>query len=56
MVPAKDTVLFAPASNEDAVEKMKEHARGAYEQSADRISMKQFLFSQEGKELTVYED
>ena len=56
MVPAKDTVLFAPASNEDAVEKMKEHARGAYEQSADRISMKQFLCSQEGKELTVYED
>ena len=56
MVPAKDTVLFAPTSNEDAVEKMKEHASGAYEQSADRISMKQFLFSQEGKELTVYED
>lgn len=56
MVPAKDTVLFAPASNEGAVEKMREHARGAYEQSADRISMKQFLFSQEGKELTVYED
>lgn len=56
MVPAKDTVLFAPASDEDAVEKMKEHARGAYEQSAERISMKQFLFSKEGKELTVYED
>lgn len=56
MVPAKDTVLFAPVSDEDAVEKMKEHARGAYEQSAERISMKQFLFSQEGKELTVYED
>lgn len=56
MAPAKDTVLFAPASNQDAVEKMKEHARGAYEQSADRISVKQFLFSQEGKELTVYED
>lgn len=56
MVPAKDTVLFAPVSDEDAVEKMKEHARGAYEQSAERISMKQFLFSKEGKELTVYED
>lgn len=56
MAPAKDTVLFAPASNQDAVEKMKEHARGAYEQSAERISVKQFLFSQEGKELTVYED
>ena len=56
MVPAKDTVLFAPASDEDAVEKMKEHARGAYEQSAERISMKQFLFLKEGKELTVYED
>ena len=56
MAPAKDTVLFAPASNQDAVEKMKEHALGAYDQSAERISVKQFLFSQEGKELTVYED
>lgn len=56
MVPAKDTVLFAPASNEEAVAKMQEHAHGAYEQSTERISMNQFLFSKEGKELTVYED
>lgn len=55
MVPSKDTVLFAPASQEEAVEKMAEHAMGAYESALDKISLQKFKFSRTRKELTVYE-
>ena len=38
MVPAKDTILFAPASQKMVVEKMVEHGENAYEQSKDKVS------------------
>lgn len=55
MVPAKDTLLFAPASQEEAVRKMEEHALSAYESSLDRISLQKFMFSKTRKELSRYE-
>lgn len=54
-VPSKDTVLFVPASDGKAVEKLKEHAEGAYNMEKDPISKRLFLFSQSRKELTDYE-
>lgn len=54
-VPSKDTVLFVPASDGKAVEKLKEHAEGAYDMEKDPISKKLFLFSQSRKELMDYE-
>lgn len=55
IVPAKDTVLFAPAGQPQVVEKMEEHARSAYEQSHDRIGMEKFCFLADRRELIVYE-
>ena len=55
IVPAKDTVLFAPAGQPQVVEKMEEHARSAYEQSHDRIGMVKFCFLADRRELIVYE-
>lgn len=55
MAPSKDTVLFAPAGQKEAVEKMIEHGRGAYEMDEERISTSLLLFSQKRKELTAYE-
>ena len=55
IVPAKDTVLFAPAGQPQVVEKMEEHARSAYEQSYDRIGMEKFCFLADRRELIVYE-
>ena len=54
-VPSKDTVLFVPASDGKAVEKLKEHVEGAYYMEKDPISKKLFLFSQSRKELMDYE-
>ena len=56
MVPAKDTILFAPASQKMVVEKMVEHGENAYEQSKDKVSKTLMRFSKERKELTAYED
>jgi len=55
MVPSKDTVLFAPAAQGNVVEKMEEHARGAYDSAKDKVSLQRFIFSKTRKELTVYE-
>ena len=55
MVPAKDTVLFAPAGQKEVVDKMIEHGQGAYDTGTDRISMQLFYFSQAKKELSIYE-
>lgn len=54
-VPSKDTVLFVPASNDVAVEKLKEHVERAYDAEKDPISNSLFLFSQSRKELMDYE-
>ena len=54
MMPCKDTVLFAPASQRKVVEGMLEHGQKAYDTATDRITDMTFLFSQERKELTVY--
>lgn len=54
-VPSKDTVLFAPASQREALEGMEGQALAGYEQGADKITMQYFLFSKARKELTVYE-
>ena len=55
MVPAKDTVLFAPAGQKEVVDKMIEHGQGAYDTGTDRISMQLFYFSQAKKDLSIYE-
>lgn len=56
MVPAKDTVLFAPASQDAAVEKMMLHAEQAYETGPDRISRGALIFTKDGKELLAYDE
>lgn len=56
MAPSRETVLFAPASNEEAVSKLIEHGRQAYDQTKDPISTGLMLFAKERKELVVYED
>ncbi len=54
-VPAKETVLFVPASDAKGIEKLKEDIRSAYHMGRDGISKSLFRFSKSGKELTVYE-
>ncbi len=56
MAPTRETVLFAPASNEKAVVKLKEHGEQTFEQTKDRISTRLMLFTKDRKELTEYED
>ncbi len=56
MAPSKDTVLFAPASQEAVVEKMKYHAEQVYESDRNRISNRTFLFTKDGKELLAYDE
>lgn len=56
MVPAKDTVLFAPASQEEAVAKMKLHAEQSYAADRNRISSNLFIFTKDGKELLAYDE
>ncbi len=55
MVPSKDTVLFAPASQEKAVQEMEEHAREAYSQARDKVSLARFSFSEARRELAACE-
>ncbi len=55
MVPSGDTLRFAPAGESDALKKMEEEARGAYESSSEKITMQKFLFSKTRKDLTAYE-
>lgn len=55
MVPAKDMVLFVPASNESAITAMKNFGFEAYERNKDKISKKLLRFKKEEKELVVYE-
>ena len=55
MVPAKDTVLFVPASQEQMVDKMIDFAEQAYERNQDKISTDLFIFTKEGKELLTYD-
>lgn len=55
MAPAKDMVLFVPASNEKGIESMKEFGNEAFERNKDKISKKLLLFKKEEKELVVYE-
>lgn len=56
MAPTKDVVLFAPASQEGVVEKMKLHGEQAYASGQHRISTGLFLFTEEGKELMTYDE
>jgi len=56
MVPAKDTVLFVPASQQQLVDKMVEFAKEAYERNLEKISTKMFVFTKEGKELLTYDE
>ena len=55
MVPAKDTVLFVPASQENLVNKMIDFAKQAYDRNLDKISTELFIFTKEGKELLAYD-
>lgn len=56
MAPTRETVLFAPASNEKAVAKLIEHGEQTFEQTKDRISTRLMLFTKDRKELIEYED
>ena len=56
MAPTRETVLFAPAMQKEAVGKMKLHGEQAYEQAGDKISKELMMFSKDRKELTAYED
>ena len=55
MVPAKDSIIFAAASNKEVVDKMIEHGNKTYEAEKDKISNQVFLFSKNRKELSLYE-
>lgn len=55
-VPHKDTVIFAPASQQKVVEQLRDHAKGAYEAEGDKISLQPYFFSKDRKELTTYEN
>ncbi len=55
MAPAKDTVLFVPASQEELVNKMVDFGKEAYARNADKISTDLMIFTKEGKELLVYD-
>ncbi|MCI8938751.1 MAG: DUF1444 family protein [Dorea sp.] len=56
MVPSKDTVLFAPASQDEVLEKMKQHAERAYAAAQSKVSMGLYLFTKDGKELLAYDE
>ena len=56
MAPTRETVLFAPASQKEAVRKMTEHGRQSYEQDKDKISDGLMLFSKDRKELSVWKE
>lgn len=55
IIPAKDTVLFAPAGQPEVVKKMEDHAKMAFEQSHDQISLNRFRFLADRRELVIDE-
>ena len=55
IAPAKDTVLFAPAGQPEVVKKMEDHAKMAYDQSEDQISLEKLRFLADRMELVIYE-
>lgn len=55
MVPAKDMVLFVPASEQEQLKAMYDYGTEAYSRNRDHISTKLFRFTKEEKELREYE-
>lgn len=55
IAPAKDTVLFAPSGQPEVVKKMEDHAKMAYDQSEDQISLEKLRFLADRRELVIYE-
>ena len=55
MVPAKDSIIFAPASKKEVGERLIEHGKSNYETEKEKISKTVFHFSQSRKELGFYE-
>lgn len=55
IAPAKDTVLFAPAGQPEVVKKMEDHAKMAYDQSEDQISLEKLRFLADRRELVIHE-
>ena len=55
IAPVKDTVLFAPAGQPEVVKKMEDHAKMAYDQSEDQISLEKLRFLADRRELVIYE-
>ena len=55
IAPAKDTVLFAPGGQPEVVKKMEDHAKMAYDQSEDQISLEKLRFLADRRELVIYE-
>lgn len=56
LVPARDMLLFAPQSDERAVRSMIQFAEQGWMQSRYRVTKKQYRYSRERKELTIYEN
>lgn len=54
MAPNKETVLFAPLSQQKVVSEMLEQGKQLYDTSTDSITDGVFIFTREGKELSVY--
>ena len=55
MVPAKDMVLFVPASNQKQIEDMHSFGLEAYNRNRDKISDKMYRFLKKEKQLIPYE-
>ena len=55
MAPAKDMVLFVPASNQEQLDAMIAFGQEAYERNKEKVSDKLFLFLKDRKELVPYE-
>lgn len=55
MVPAKDMVLFVPASNKEQVEAMIQYGLEAFERNKEKISKAVYRFTKDTKELLVNE-
>ena len=55
MVPAKDMVLFVPASNQEQVNAMIQYGLEAFERNKEKISKAVYRFTKDTKELLVNE-
>lgn len=55
MAPAKDMVLFVPASSQEQIEAMYHYGMEAFKRNKDNISTKLLRFAKAEKELMVYE-